>query len=188
VSAGHARPRIDASHYRELRRIAGTPWFQRGLAIKKVLIRSAEIPWLGGSSADLRRIYIDPRFTGSASYRSRTVNVEAFVPALVQHEGVEGILLVLGHDEAGRPYSYDGAHELATAAEEQKARVILGRLGLPWDQEAYQQIFKPFLKITVKPPWHNLPIDLNTIPYRDDDPTLYRQIERATLKRQLEIS
>jgi len=33
------------------------------------------------------------------------------MPALVEHEVVESILLLFGTDEKGQRYEYDGAHE-----------------------------------------------------------------------------
>ena len=181
MSSGHRDIEPNEDHYRELKRISQLPWFLRGLAIKKQLVRNVEIPWLGGSSTDLSRIYIDHRFSGVARYRKEPINVAILVPAVVQHEGIEGILLVEGTDEAGKPYQYDGAHELATAAEEQKAEKIITQMGLRWDRQAYQDIFKPFIEVMATPPWVNLPADLNVTPYRDDDPAMFREIERTIL-------
>jgi hypothetical protein len=185
VSVGHSHPHPQDKHYRELARIAKQEWFRRGLAIPKLLIRKSQIPWLGGSSIDLKHIYIDPRFAGNTTYLGRLVDVAIFVPAITEHESIEGILLVLGHDEAGKPYSYDAAHELATAAEERVAAKVTAKLGLRFNREAYQEIFKPFLKLTIKPPWIDLPADLNTTPYRDDDKALYGEIEQAIRKQQI---
>lgn len=183
MSVGHAHhPRITQAHLAELARIEQRPWFKRGRAIRKILDRAHSIPWLGGSSIDLKRIYIDPRFRGPCKYRGREVNVSLFVPPVVEHEEVEGILLEDGIEERGARYDYDGAHEMATAAEERKARrIIEQRLEMRWDRNAYQEMFKPFLRVVVKPPWLDIPVDLNTEPYRQDDPDLYRQIEKAIL-------
>jgi hypothetical protein len=182
MSVGHARPHTNESHLRELVRIESQPWFRRAKAIRKILDRSHDIPWLGGSSTDLRRIYADPKFSGVADYLGRAIPIKAFIRPLVDHEETEGILLVFGTDERGQRYDYDGAHEIATCAEERTARrVVETVLGLRWDRDAYQEIYKPILAITVKPPWPNIPADLNTEPYREDDPDLYRQVEGAIL-------
>lgn len=185
LSVGHSHPEPQERHYVELRRIIAQPWFKHGNSIPKQLIRTCEIPWLGGSSTDLRHIYIDPRFRGVVSYRGKPLDVATIIPAVVEHEGIEGICLRLGTDEAGKPYGYDGAHEIATAAEERKAQAIIERQGLRWNRDDYQRIFKPFLKLTIKPPWQNLPADLNTEPYRDDAPELYREIEKQILRQQI---
>jgi hypothetical protein len=185
MSTAHLHGELDDKHWAELKRIEQTAWFQKGWARPKVLIRTAQIPWLGGSSIDLRRIYVDPRFTGYAPYGKVKILVRALVPAVVRHEVVEGILLLLGTDEAGKPYDYDGAHEIATAAEFLVAKRILGGFGLPFNGTTYNAIYDPFVKITAKGPWKNLPLDLNTEPYRQDAPGIYREMERQMLREQL---
>ena len=153
------------------------------MAIERRLVRRNEIPWLGGSSTNSRRIYVDPRFAGTAYYlRAHIINVAMLMPALVEHEVVESILLLLGTDEKGQRYEYDGAHEFATAREIKVAQNIFGKNGLRWNEEAYQDIYKPFLKMTEKGPWQKLPPDLNTEPYREDAPEIYREIEKQILR------
>jgi hypothetical protein len=183
LSVGH-RHRRSIVHDDELRRIAQTSWFQRGLAIERRLFRRGEIPWLGGSSTDSTRIYVDPRFAGKADYLNMryTINVAMLMPALIEHEVVESILLLFGIDEKGRHYEYDGAHEIATAREIKVAQNILGKRGFRWNEESYQDIYKPFLKMTEKGPWQNLPPDLNTEPYREDAPEIYRELEKQILR------
>jgi hypothetical protein len=165
-----------------LARIESQPWFRRAKAIRKILDRSHDIPWLGGSSTDLRRIYADPRFGGNVDYLDRSIPAKVFIRPLVDHEETEGILLVFGTDSSGQRYSYDGAHEIATCAEERTARrVVETVLGLRWDRDAYQAVYKPFLAKTVRPPWHNIAVDLNTEPYQDDDPALYKMVEASII-------
>lgn len=169
MSVGHThRPRPDEKHFAELKRIWKLPWFQRGLRVPKKLVRDVEIPWLGGSSVDLSKIYIDHRF-----------DVAAYIPALIEHEGVEGILLKFGD------YTYDGAHELATAAEEMIARKIAHRLRVAFNRATYQDMFAPFLALALHPPWRNLPADLNLEPYREDAPALYAEIEKTIMHQQV---
>jgi hypothetical protein len=179
MSVGHARPRPDEKHTAELKRIWSLPWFQRGLRVSKKLVRDVEIPWLGGSNGDLTHIYIDHRFRGQGAYRGEAIDVGAFVPAVIEHEGVEGILLQFGE------YDYDGAHELATAAEEMIARKIAHKLHVAFDRTAYQDMFSPFLAFVLHPPWRNLPADLNVEPYREDAPALYAEIEKQILRAQV---
>lgn len=180
MSVGHAdRPRPNEKHAAELKRIWVQPWFQRGLRIPKKLVRNVEIPWLGGSSGSLEHIYIDHRYAGQGHYRGQAIDVRAFIPALIEHEGVEGILLQCGD------YTYDGAHELATAAEEMIARKICSRLRLKFDRNAYEDMFAPFLAMVKQPPWRNLPADLNLEPYREDAPELYAAIEKQILRDQI---
>jgi hypothetical protein len=184
VSAGH-HAKVSETHWREFQKIRARPWFQQGVAIPKTLIRKNDVPWLAGSSADLKRIYIDPRFRGTGRFGKAFVLVGKFIPGIVRHEIVEGILLVLGRDEKGQRYEYDGAHEIATAAELRVAKIIAQKLGLNWSVTAYQDMFAPFLKAMQSPPWTNLPLDLNLTPYRDDTPVLYREIEKQILRQQL---
>jgi hypothetical protein len=181
MSVGHRHKR-GVVHDEELARIAQTPWFKRGITIQRRLFRYKEIPWLGGSSTDSKRIYVDPRFAGTADYLKRQVNVAVLMPALIEHEVVESILLLFGTDERGKKYDYDGAHEFATAREIKVAQRILGNVGFRWNEQAYQDIYKPFLKMTEKGPWQNLPPDLNTEPYRQDAPEIYREIEKQILR------
>ena len=181
----HGHPTED--HVAELQRIRQQPWFKKALLIERRLLRNFTIPWLGGSSMDTRRIYIDPRFYGLiVRYLDREIQVEHLVPGVIEHEVVEAILLVFGRTEAGGRYDYDGAHEIATAAEEQVAQRIFVKIGRRFIPEAYEELFKPFLKLTERPAgWFNLPADLNLEPYRQDDPDLYRDIERAILRQNL---
>jgi hypothetical protein len=181
MSAGRPRHTVTDDHLRELARIESRPWFIHGKKILKILDRTHDTPWLGGSSTDLKHIYVDPLFRGNAQYLGRPFPVRRLLPPLIEHEEVEGILLVFGTDASGNAYRYDGAHEIATAAEIRKARRLMASLGLPWNEAAYQDIFKPFLKMTERPPWPNIATDLNTECYREDDPALYREIERAIL-------
>lgn len=187
MSAGRHGSFTDA-HAKELQRIYRTPWFQKAAKIERRLFRKVEIPWLGGSSQDTRRIYVDHRFAGKAKYCGKMIDVSLCVLPVIDHEVIEGILLVFGTDEAGKRYEYDGAHEIATCAEETVAARIFAKAGLSFNHDAYQEIFKPFLAVTVKPPWNNLPSDLNTTPYREDDPAMFKEIERAMLRQQIRIS
>lgn len=183
MSVGHLPKRHHADA--ELARVEQTIWYRKASAIERRLYRRGEIPWLGGSSTDTTRIYVDPRFRGTADYCKRSLNVVQLMPALVTHEIVEAILLVFGTAEDGRKYEYDGAHEVATEAEVRTAKRIMAHFGYPWDEVAYQEIYKPFLKMTEKGPWQNLPPDLNTEPYRDDMPALWREIEQQMLHGEL---
>lgn len=182
MSTGHHHGAVSDGHRVELARISRLPWFRQGMAIPKVLIRASQIPWLGGSSTDLKRIYADPRFRGYAPYGKAKINARVLLPALIRHEVVEGILLVLGRDERGQRYSYDGAHEIATAAELETARRIIEGLGLRFSPAAYQAIYRPFLAVTEPGPWINLPPDLNMEPYRQDAPGLAKEMERQMLR------
>lgn len=184
MSAGHHAKFTDA-HRKELQRIQRTPWFVKASKLERRLFRNVEIPWLGGSSRDTRRIYVDHRFSGQARYLGRMIDVAICIPAVIQHEVTEAILLVFGVDEVGQRYEYDGAHELATCAEEMVAAAAFARAGLRFDQQAYQEIFKPFLRQTEQAPWRGLPADLNLTPYREDDPALFKEIERTMLHEQL---
>lgn len=188
MSVGHTHPRPNEDHYREIERIKTTPWFGFGKRKIKRLYRNHQIPWLGGSSDNIDAIFIDPRYRGNALYLGKIIDVAIFIPAIIEHEAFEGICLVLGLDLAGRPYSYDGAHELATASEERVAARICRKHGLRFHREAYQDIFRPFLSVTSRPPWTNLPTNLNTIPYEQDDPGLYREIEKQIMRSQLEAA
>jgi hypothetical protein len=180
MSVGHSKKQHDAAD--ELKRIENTDWYRKAMRIERRLYRRYEIPWLGGSSTDTMRIYVDPRFRGTADYCKRQLNVTQLMPALTTHEVVEAILLVFGKAEDGFKYEYDGAHEVATEAEVRTARRVMARLGYPWDEAEYQEIYKPYLKMTQVGPWQNLPQDLNTEPYRDDAPGLYCEIERQMLR------
>jgi hypothetical protein len=179
MSVGHLRQHhADA----ELKRVETADWYKRAAQTERRLYRRYEVPWLGGSSTDTLRIYIDPRFRGTADYCKRQLNVAKLIPALTTHEVVEAILLMHGVTEAGGKYDYDGAHEVATEAEVRTAKRIMTKLGYPWDEGAYQEIYKPYLKMTEPGPWQNLPADLNTEPYRDDAPHLFAQIEKQMLR------
>jgi hypothetical protein len=176
---------VSEAHTAELQRIRQQPWFQEALGIERRLYRQFTIPWLGGSSTDTKRIYIDPRFRGKAYYCDDQIDVRRIIPCVIEHEVVEAILLVFGRTEHGSRYEYDGAHELATAAEEEVARRVLKALGLHFAPVTYEEIFKPFLEITEHSGWGNLPRDLNLEPYRQDDPSRWRDIERAMLRQEL---
>jgi hypothetical protein len=178
---GHAT----VTHTAELQRIRQQPWFKKALLIERRLIRKFTIPWLGGSSHDTKRIYIDPRFRGEFWYHRERLDVQRIIPCVIEHEVVEAILLVFGKTENRRAYEYDGAHEIATAAEEEVARRVFGKLGLRFDNIEYEEIFKPFVTITEHSAWGNFPPDLNLEPYEQDDPNLYRDIERAMLRQNL---
>lgn len=184
MSAGH-HARFTDAHRKELERIQRTPWYQKAVKLERRLFRKVEIPWLGGSSQDTQRIYVDHRFAGQARYLGKLIDVSICIPGVVTHEVDEGIFLMFGLTEDGQRYEYDGAHELATCAEEIIAQRAFAKAGLRFDQQAYQDIFKPFLAITKQAPWRNLPRDLNTIPYREDDPALFKEIEREILRQQV---
>jgi hypothetical protein len=184
LSAGH-HARFTDTHRKELQRIYKMPWFRKAALIERRLFRKVEIPWLGGSSEDTRHIYVDHRFAGRTRYLAKLIEVAICIPAVIDHETIEAILLVFGVTADGGKYEYDGAHEIATCAEELRAERQFVAAGLKFDRQAYQDIFKTFLTITEKPPWNGLPSDLNTIPYREDDPSLYRELERQMMREQL---
>jgi hypothetical protein len=106
--------------------------------------------------------------------------------ALIQHEVVESILLIWGSKREGGKYDYDGAHEIATEAEILIAKRNFTEEGLKFNEEAYQDIYRPFLAETERGPWTDVPSDLNLEPYRDDAPEIFRDLE--TMIRRSQIS
>lgn len=175
MSVGHAHdPKKD--HLEELAKLEKQAWFRKGRAIKYVIDHSHRIYYLGGSSNDGSKVYVDEE-------QYPKIKKLGLLEGLIEHEVVEGILL------RSKKYDYAGAHELASAAEDKVYR----EQGL--DPKKAQAKYPKLIKASEAEPIENVPSDLRLDPYSGElrkkmkagmKPIGKRDL--ASMKRSLELS
>lgn len=147
MSVGHVHAHDpNEDHLKELARLEKLDWFKAGRKIRYTIDHSRRIYYLGGSSNDGKRIYVD-----EAQYPK--IKKLGLLEGLIEHEVVEGILLRHGG------YSYAGAHELASAAEDK----IYRKAGM--DPKKAQAKYPPLIKASEAETIENVPKDLRLDPY-----------------------
>lgn len=175
MSVGHAHdPKKD--HLEELAKLEKLAWFKAGRKIKYTIDHSHRIYYLGGSSIDGSKIYVDEE-----QYPS--IKRLGLLAGLIEHEVVEGILLRHGG------YDYAGAHELASAAEDKVYREQ-GK-----DPKRAQALYPKLIAASEAEPIENVPSDLRLDPYTG---SLLKKMKAgmkpigkkdlASMKRSLELS
>jgi hypothetical protein len=149
MSSGHSKdqvlPGVSASLYERAQR---DPEFQEYLKRDFRVDRSKRIPYLGGYSKDGRIIYIDSEF-----------DLDALVPALVEHENYEKTAIDVWH------LSYWYAHGLATYAEN---RFALSKLHIR--PALYEKRLVPYIQHDEEEEDEvALPANLDRTPYNAPD-------------------
>lgn len=129
------------------------PEFLKRIRMPVTIVRRFEVPYLGGTSSDRKRIYLDkhlPRIIDG-------INVTKYI---VIHEKVESTLMDLIKD-----ITYEEAHNFATKIE----KLSVEKDGLSW--EKYSAALKPYIKTDDKETLANSPDDIDLKPYVDEKDT-----------------
>jgi hypothetical protein len=159
MSVGHHRHEPSEDHKRELAKIEREAWFIKARKIPIEINHATHVPLLGGSSKPTggkRIIFVDHR-----AYHA--IKRLGLLDGLIEHETVEGILLDRGE-------KYAAAHEMATAAENEKYP----------DPKAAERHYPSLLKIARSQPVENIHPRLRLEPYRAAPES--RTLLRAMLK------
>ncbi len=151
----HHEPSED--HLAELAHIRAQPWFREWWSIPFKVEHDWDIPFLGGSSTDLKRVYVH-RLVWPAIVEHR------LLPGLIAHERVEAIL-----ERTGK--SYADAHEMATCAENEVYR----RQGR--NSKDVEKLYPKLLDMTEGAPVFRVPDDLVLQPY------LYPPVDESLVAR-----
>jgi hypothetical protein len=150
MSSGHshAASEHNAAQYDWLCRQA---WFKMAMAHRPDIIADYDLPYLGGSSVGMERIYVD------AHAYPKVVDAR-LLPGLIKHEHVEGVLLEHGWRYAIEPKA---AHRVAIVAEnrEYAARGI--------SPEEADRIYRPLIKGDELERLVCCPCDLHMEPYTE---------------------
>jgi hypothetical protein len=133
-----------------LDRVSREAWFKAGMRLPFDVDHDYDIPYVGGSSLDGRRIYVDRHFPRRIAMGARSVDVW---PGLIKHEQVEGVLL-----RSGR-FDYARAHHIANAAEDRVYRA----LGL--DPSQTDRAYSRYIRSEGTEALTRVPGDLNMMPY-----------------------
>jgi hypothetical protein len=148
MSAGDSED--DEADEAGLERISHEAWFMAGMRLPFDVDHDHDIPYVGGSSIDGRRIYVDRHFPRRIAVGPRSIDVW---PGLIRHEQVEGVLL-----RSGR-FEYAHAHHIANAAEDRVYRA----LGL--DPARTDRAYGRYIRSEGIEALTRVPADLNMIPY-----------------------
>lgn len=148
MSAGDSED--DEADEAGLDRVSREAWFKAGMRLPFDVDHDHDIPYVGGSSIDGRRVYVDRHFPRRIAIGSRSVDVWA---GLIRHEQVEGVLLRSGL------FDYAHAHHIANAAEDRVYRA----LGL--DPAKTDRAYGRYIASEGSEPLTRVPADLNMSPY-----------------------
>jgi len=157
MSIAHVHHHVSEDHRLELVRIRAQLWFKDWWSKPFTVNYDFDIPFLGGSSIDGARVYVDRR-----AYPA--IVKESLLSGLITHERVEGILLRTGR-------SYADSHEFATCAEDETYQ----RAGK--DPKAAQKLYPKLLDNTEIENIYRVPDDLHMEPY------LYPPVDEAMVAR-----
>lgn len=123
--------------------------FMKRIRLPVKINRDYEIPYLGGTSFDRKRIYLD-------KHLPRTINGISITKYIIVHEKVESSLM----DEFN--LSYEDAHKIANALEKKAVE----KDGISWKE--YSDALTPYIKKDDKETLANAPKDLDLKPYIDE--------------------
>lgn len=170
MSAGHlahSHP-IDADRERELKTLLDDPQFAAAVKAYVLVDCDHDVPYAGGSETDWRTICWDRQLcAGIAAGKFRIAGKpEDPRPCGRVHEAVEGAIIhlwahvcqLLGWDPKGPKYIR--AHDVATLAEQQ----AVAHKG--WDWNAYQDGWKPWVRIDERETITDPPANLLLEPYK----------------------
>ncbi len=152
MSSGH-RHSPTLRHAEQLDALMREPWFVRCLERARrdveVLYEGIDLPYIAGSNAELDHVYVDQH-----AY-PRIVSV-GLLPGLIEHELVEGILLMHGYNYIKEPQA---AHMIASVAEDRcnKERGV--------SRAKADAVYLPLIKEGERDKIDAIPIDLNMKPY-----------------------
>jgi hypothetical protein len=149
MSAGHPHHHTDV-HARQYEALLYKTWFQLALDSRPYVVDPTyDLPYVGGSSIGLARIYVD-------RHAYPVIRDAGLLSGLVMHERVEGILLEHGWSYEIEPFA---AHLVASAAE---AQVYIAR-GITMAEAA--RIYAPLIKADEHERLKRVPADLHMEPY-----------------------
>ena len=147
MSVGHsAEYEVDQRGFDAL---LAKPWFLREYLRRPRVDSSWDIPYVGGVSLDNSTVYVD-------RHAFIWITRNGYLPALIAHEHVEGILMAHG-------WQYELAHHIANAAENEVYR----RVGI--DPKSTQQFWNELIRKAGDETVTRCPPDLNTEPYKSDE-------------------
>jgi hypothetical protein len=168
MSTGHGHRGIRLSA-REIDELLAHPRMVKELAKDWSLDVGHDLPFLAGYSEDGTRRFIDRHFrakdapVGSILIKGKLIDCR---PWLVGDPSKKGIFKC-GHEGVEKAgitvfgWSYDHAHEVATAAER---RILLAILGPGW-WVPYSKAIEPFIKTAESESLQKIPKDLDLTPY-----------------------
>jgi len=150
MSVGHHHA-IEERHAAQYDWLCRQAWFKMAMAHRPDVVTSYDLPYLGGSSVGMERIYVDV-------HAYLTVANNRLLLGLIKHEHVEGVLLEHGWRYAIEP---EASHLVATVAENREY------VSLGISPEEANRIYRPLIKADELERLVCCPSDLHMEPYTE---------------------
>jgi hypothetical protein len=167
MSVGHHHA-VEESHAAQYDWLCRQAWFKMAMAHRPEVVTTYDLPYLGGSSVGMERIYVDV-------HAYPVVAKAGLLPGLIEHEQVEGVLLEHGWRYAIEP---EASHLVASVAENRKyaARGIAS--------ETANRIYRPLIKADELERLVCCPFDLHMEAYTEPpvDKRLLARLQLAQAK------